>query len=201
MTFIPEARGSPPVAADERARPRRAATTKAPSRRCAPAAATTRSRRPSSRRSGSCRFAPHRVAKLSGIGCSSKTPAYFLREAHGFNGVHGRMPALATGANAANGDLIYIGVSGDGDSLSIGLGQLSPRHPPQREPALRAREQRRLRPDQGQFSAAADQRLDQQEGRGQHDGAHRRRAAGADARRHVRGAQLLGRQGAARADV
>ncbi len=68
---------------------------------------------------------PHKVAKLSGIGCSSKTPAYFLREAHGFNGVHGRMPALATGANAANGDLIYIGVSGDGDSLSIGLGQLA----------------------------------------------------------------------------
>jgi 2-oxoglutarate ferredoxin oxidoreductase subunit beta len=69
--------------------------------------------------------APHRVAKLSGIGCSSKTPAYFLREAHGFNGVHGRMPSLATGANAANGDLIYVGVSGDGDSLSIGLGQLA----------------------------------------------------------------------------
>jgi 2-oxoglutarate ferredoxin oxidoreductase subunit beta len=68
---------------------------------------------------------PHRVAKLSGIGCSSKTPAYFLKEAHGFNGVHGRMPALATGANAANRDLIYIGVSGDGDSLSIGIGQLS----------------------------------------------------------------------------
>ena len=68
---------------------------------------------------------PHRVAKLSGIGCSSKTPAYFLKEAHGFNGVHGRMPALVTGANAANGDLIYIGISGDGDSLSIGLGQLS----------------------------------------------------------------------------
>src|SRR5688500_12473708 len=67
---------------------------------------------------------PHKVAKLSGIVCSSKTPAYFLREAHGFNGVHGRMPALATGANAANGDVIYIGVSGDGDSLSIGLGQL-----------------------------------------------------------------------------
>jgi 2-oxoglutarate/2-oxoacid ferredoxin oxidoreductase subunit beta len=69
-------------------------------------------------------IAPHRVAKLSGIGCSSKTPAYFLREAHGFNGVHGRMPALATGANAANGDLIYVGISGDGDSLSIGLGQM-----------------------------------------------------------------------------
>src|SRR5215213_3174357 len=68
---------------------------------------------------------PHKVAKLSGIGCSSKTPAYFLRQAHGFNGVHGRMPTLATGANAANGELMYIGISGDGDSLSIGLGQLS----------------------------------------------------------------------------
>src|SRR6187431_3719132 len=68
---------------------------------------------------------PHKVAKLSGIGCSSKTPAYFLRQAHGFNGVHGRMPTLATGANAANGELIYIGVSGDGDSLSIGLGHLA----------------------------------------------------------------------------
>ena len=70
-------------------------------------------------------IAPHKVAKLSGIGCSSKTPAYFLREAHGFNSVHGRMPAVATGANAANGDLIMIGVSGDGDSLSIGVGQLA----------------------------------------------------------------------------
>ena len=69
-------------------------------------------------------IAPHTVAKLSGIGCSSKTPTYFLREAHGFNSVHGRMPALVTGANAANGEITYIGVSGDGDSLSIGLGQL-----------------------------------------------------------------------------
>ena len=69
-------------------------------------------------------IAPHTVAKLSGIGCSSKTPTYFLREAHGFNSVHGRMPSLVTGANAANRDLLYIGVSGDGDSLSIGLGQL-----------------------------------------------------------------------------
>lgn len=67
---------------------------------------------------------PHRAAKLSGIGCSSKTPAYFLGEAHGFNSVHGRMPSIATGANAANCELVYIGVSGDGDSLSIGLGQL-----------------------------------------------------------------------------
>ena len=67
---------------------------------------------------------PHRVAKLSGIGCSSKTPAYFVRQAHGFNAVHGRMPAVATGASAANGSLVAIGISGDGDSLSIGLGQL-----------------------------------------------------------------------------
>lgn len=68
---------------------------------------------------------PHRVAKLSGIGCSSKTTAYFLNGAHGFNSVHGRMPAIATGVSAANRALTLIGVSGDGDSLSIGLGQLS----------------------------------------------------------------------------
>ena len=67
---------------------------------------------------------PHRAAKMSGIGCSSKTTAYFMKQSHGFNGVHGRMPALATGANAANRDLVFIGISGDGDSLSIGLGQL-----------------------------------------------------------------------------
>ncbi|HSR42863.1 MAG TPA: thiamine pyrophosphate-dependent enzyme, partial [Longimicrobiales bacterium] len=67
---------------------------------------------------------PERVAKLSGIGCSAKTPTYFLGQAHGFNGVHGRMPALATGAAAANRELVCIGISGDGDSLSIGLGQL-----------------------------------------------------------------------------
>ena len=67
---------------------------------------------------------PHRVAKLSGIGCSSKTPTYFISGAHGFNSAHGRMAAIATGANAANKQLHYIGVSGDGDSLSIGLGHL-----------------------------------------------------------------------------
>src|SRR4029077_10703920 len=67
---------------------------------------------------------PHMVAKLSGIGCSSKTPTYFISGAHGFNSAHGRMPAIATGAAAANRSLTYIGVSGDGDSLSIGIGQL-----------------------------------------------------------------------------
>jgi 2-oxoglutarate ferredoxin oxidoreductase subunit beta len=66
---------------------------------------------------------PESVAKFSGIGCSSKTPAYFLSRAHGFNGVHGRMPALATGAVLANHHLVSVGVSGDGDTASIGLGQ------------------------------------------------------------------------------
>ncbi len=67
---------------------------------------------------------PHMLAKMSGIGCSSKTPAYFVHGAHGFNSAHGRMPPIATGANAANRELLYVGVSGDGDSLSIGLGHL-----------------------------------------------------------------------------
>ncbi|MBI2960378.1 MAG: 2-oxoacid:ferredoxin oxidoreductase subunit beta [Betaproteobacteria bacterium] len=68
---------------------------------------------------------PHKVAKLSGIGCSSKTPTYFLGNSHGFNSVHGRMPSVATGAALANRELIYLGVSGDGDSASIGLGQFA----------------------------------------------------------------------------
>ena len=67
---------------------------------------------------------PHMIAKLSGIGCSSKTPTYFVGGAHGFNSAHGRMPSIATGANAANRSLTYLGISGDGDSLSIGVGQL-----------------------------------------------------------------------------
>ncbi len=68
---------------------------------------------------------PHRIAKLSGIGCSSKTPTYFLGNSHGFNSVHGRMPSVLTGANLANRELIYLGVSGDGDSASIGFGQFA----------------------------------------------------------------------------
>ncbi len=68
---------------------------------------------------------PHTVAKISGIGCSSKTPTYFLGNSHGFNSVHGRMPSVATGANLANRHLTYIGVSGDGDTASIGMGQFS----------------------------------------------------------------------------
>jgi 2-oxoglutarate ferredoxin oxidoreductase subunit beta len=66
---------------------------------------------------------PERVVKMSGIGCSSKSPAYFMNRAHSFNGVHGRMPSLATGAALANRDLFVLGISGDGDTASIGIGQ------------------------------------------------------------------------------
>src|SRR3974377_2058261 len=68
---------------------------------------------------------PHRLAKLSGIGCPSKTPDYFLGNSHGFNSVHGRMPSVLTGANVANRELIYLGVSGDGECASSGLGQFA----------------------------------------------------------------------------
>jgi 2-oxoglutarate ferredoxin oxidoreductase subunit beta len=68
---------------------------------------------------------PHKIAKLSGIGCSSKTPTYFLGKSHGFNSVHGRMPSVVTGAAMANRDLLYLGISGDGDTASIGIGQFT----------------------------------------------------------------------------
>ena len=68
---------------------------------------------------------PHKIAKISGIGCSSKTPNYFLGKSHGFNSVHGRMPSVTTGASMANRDLIYLAVSGDGDTASIGMGQFT----------------------------------------------------------------------------
>lgn len=68
---------------------------------------------------------PHKIAKLSGIGCSSKAPTYFLGNSHGFNSVHGRMPSVVTGAAMANRDMLYLGVSGDGDTASIGMGQFA----------------------------------------------------------------------------
>ncbi len=68
---------------------------------------------------------PHKIAKMSGIGCSSKSPAYFLGNSHGFNSVHGRMPSVVTGAAMANRDLMYLGISGDGDTASIGMGQFT----------------------------------------------------------------------------
>ncbi len=120
---------------------------------------------------------PHRIAKLSGIGCSSKTPTYFVSGAHGFNSAHGRMPPIATGANAANRELTYIGVSGDGDSLSIGLGHLCHAIRRNRQHALRHREQRRIRPDQRPVLRLLRCRFEEQEGRSECDVAHRSRAA------------------------
>src|SRR5512146_2575183 len=116
---------------------------------------------------------PQNVVKLSGIGCSSKTTAYFVSGGHGFNSVHGRMPSIATGANAANRRLTYIGVSGDGDTLSIGLGQFC--------------------------HAIRRHRHEGEEGRDQLPAADRSGPARDDAGRVVRGAQLLRRQAAARA--
>ena len=98
---------------------------RARSPRCAPAAATIRFRAAIIQACFELDIEPHRVAKLSGIGCSSKTPDYFLGNSHGFNSVHGRMPSVLTGANLANRDLLYLGVSGDGDSASIGIGQFA----------------------------------------------------------------------------
>src|SRR6185295_19087349 len=115
---------------------------------------------------------PHMIAKLSGIGCSSKTPTYFVSGAHGFNSAHGRMPSIATGAAAANRELTYIGISGDGDSLSIGIGQLA--HAVRRnvDMVYVVENNGVYGLTKGQISASAD----------------------------VRSAQLLGQQGAAGAD-
>jgi len=99
---------------------------------------------------------PHKAVKVSGIGCSSKTTAYFLKEAHGANTVHGRMPSFATGAMAANSALTYIGVSGDGDSLSIGIGQMV--HAMRRNPNMLYMLENNgvYGLTKGQFSASAD---------------------------------------------
>ena len=116
MTYHRQAEAAPPRPADERARlhpPRLRGRDLDAVRRLRPRFDHARR---SSRPASSCDLPPHRVAKLSGIGCSSKTPTYFLGTSHGFNSVHGRMPSVLTGANLANRDLIYLGVSGDGDS-------------------------------------------------------------------------------------
>jgi pyruvate/2-oxoacid:ferredoxin oxidoreductase beta subunit len=138
---------------------------------------------------------PHRVAKLSGIGCSSKTPTYFLDKSHGFNSVHGRMPSVLTGANLANRDLIYLGVSGDGDSASIGIGQFA--HVMRRGVNMTYIVENNgvYGLTKGQFSATADR----QAWRDQHGRGHRPRAHGVAARRHLRRAQLLRRQAPAHA--
>ena len=142
---------------------------------------------------------PHRVAKLSGIGCSSKTPDYFLGNSHGFNSVHGRMPSVLTGANLANRDLLYLGVSGDGDSASIGIGQFAHCDAARRQHGLHRREQRRLRPHQGPVLRHRRQGLEVQARHRQQRRAARHDRPGAAARRDLRRAQLLRRQAAARA--
>ena len=120
-----QAPAAPPDAADATRSATRGATTKARSRRCAPAAATIRSRRRSSRRAGSSTSSRTAWPSCRASAAARKTPDYFLGASHGFNTVHGRMPSVLTGANLANRDLLYLGVSGDGDSASIGLGQFA----------------------------------------------------------------------------
>ena len=156
-----------PAAAGRTASASPAATTRARSRPCAPAAATTRSRAAIIQACFELDLPPHRLAKLSGIGCSSKTPDYFLGASHGFNTVHGRMPSVLTGANLANRDLIYLGVSGDGDSASIGLGQFA--HAIRRgvNMAYIVENNGVYGLTKGQFSATSDTGSKSQEGRGQ----------------------------------
>ena len=116
---------------------------------------------------------PHMIAKLSGIGCSSKTPTYFVSGAHGFNSAHGRMPSIATGANAANRDADLHRHLGRRRLAVDRPRPAGPRHPPQPQHALRHREQRRLRPDQGAVLGVGRRRLEEQARRGEPLRAHR----------------------------
>ena len=137
---------------------------------------------------------PHMLAKMSGIGCSSKTPAYFVNGAHGFNSAHGRMPAITTGANAANRDVTYIGVSGDGDSLSIGIGHMC--HAIRRNVKMVYIIENNgvYGLTKGQFSASADVGSKSKRGEPNQMAAHRSRHAGAQHRRDLCCAQFLRRQ-------
>ena len=140
------------------------------------------------------------IAKLCGIGCSSKTPTYFVRGAHGFNSAHGRMAAIATGAIAANRELTYIGISGDGDSLSIGLGHLC--HAIRRNvKMLYIIENNGVYGlTKGQFSASADIGSRPKKGEANILAPIDPVMLALEPRRDVRRAELLGRQGATRAD-
>ncbi len=143
------------------------ATTRARCRRSAPAAATTRSPPPSCAPSTSWTRRRTWWRSCRGIGCSSKTPTYFVCGAHGFNSAHGRMPAIAPGANAANRDLtVHRHLRRRRLALDRPRAAL-PRDPPQREHALRHREQRRLRPDQGAVLRLGRRRLEEQARRAQ----------------------------------
>ena len=143
---------------------------------------------------------PHRVAKISGIGCSSKTPDYFLNASHGFNSVHGRMPSVLTGANLANRDLIYLGVSGDGDSASIGLGQFA--HCMRRgvNMVYIVENNGVYGLTKGQFSATADRGSKSKRGIVNNDSAIDMVGLALAARRHLRRALVLRRQEATRSD-
>ncbi len=140
---------------------------------------------------------PWTVAKFSGIGCSSKSPAYFLGLSHGFNGVHGRMPAIATGAMLANRNLLGLGVTGDGDTASIGLGQFM--HLVRRNmPMIYIIEDNGVYGlTKGQFSATADLGSTLKTGAAQRSAAVRLLRPGAAMGRHLRGALLQRRQEAA----
>ena len=140
------------------------------------------------------------MAKISGIGCSSKTPDYFLGNSHGFNSVHGRMPSVLTGANLANRDLIYLGVSGDGDSASIGFGQFA--HSIRRgvNMVYIVENNGVYGLTKGQFSATADRGSKSKKGVVNTDNAIDLVGDRAAARRDLRGAQLLRRQEPAGAD-
>ena len=161
---------------------------------CAPAAATTSITASIIEACFELSIEPHRVAKISGIGCSSKTPDYFLGNSHGFNSVHGRMPSVLTGANLANRDLIYLGVSGDGDSASIGFGQFA--HSIRRGVNMTYIVENNgvYGLTKGQFSATADRGSKSKKGVHQHRQRHRPGGDRAAARRELRGAQLLRRQ-------
>ena len=178
-------------------RPRAVRSTRAARRRSAPAAATTRS--PSASSTRSTRWASTRtsVIKLSGIGCSSKSPAYFLGGSHGFNAVHGRMPSVGTGAMLANQKLIA-------HRRQRRRRHGRDRHRPVRAPdapqpadRLHHRGQRLLRPDQGPVLADRRPRLEAEDRRRERPAADRHLRAGDRARRDLRRALVLGRQEAA----
>ena len=134
---------------------------------------------------------PHMLVKMSGIGCSSKTTAYFVNGAHGFNSAHGRMSPIATGANAANRALVYIGVSGDGDSLSIGLGHLCHAIRRNVKMAYIIENNGVYGLTKGQFSASADVGSKSKRGEGNQIGANRSDHAWTKPWSYVSGTKLL----------
>jgi len=139
---------------------------------------------------------PERVMKMSGIGCSSKSPAYFMNRSHAFNSLHGRMPSVSTGAILANHTMTTIGVSGDGDTASIGMGQFV--HLLRRNlPMIYIIEDNGVYGlTKGQFSATADIGLQAEDRRCERPARYRRLRSGHPVGSHLRGPFLLRRQAA-----